>query len=156
MNGTLLESAQRDVTTPSEDVRSVSGQRGALLFLNITEMPPVPREKVEEETVEEESELALEEAFANSTLQVEIQVRDPASGNYQRMALFPATPVASVLREADPGDLTKIYAIYPAIFVEATDNFAVVGLSLPPKWRARVFHSQGAQWVYSLGVAPLC
>jgi hypothetical protein len=129
MNGTLLESAERTATTPSEDVVSFAGQRGVMLALDITKAPNV-----------------------NETLALQLEAKDPSSGKYVPITAF---AVSKKGEELGAGT-TLLFSVYPgALETAAVGSHEVQGLPLPRKWRVKVTHSGAGKWTYSVGASPL-
>jgi len=152
MNSTLLKPEERTATTATEDQTSSAGQRGALLTLDVTKAPPKARAEKEGESAKEKEELAAEKAAEEGTLTVSIEARDPASGKYVPLTVFAVTKKA---KELEAG-VTLAYTLYPgALETSALGGHEVMALALPSSWRAKVTHSAGGKWTYTLGAAAL-
>lgn len=117
--GTLLASAARTATTNTSDQTNYNA-RGVLISLDVSANPG-----------------------GGETLSLDIQYKDPISGNYA--SLFPVTVVST----ASNG--TFSVELYPgAVETGAIAALFVQGLALPRTWRARVVHSAAGSWTYSL------
>jgi len=83
------------------------------------------------------------------TLQLWVEAQDPVSGKWAPVANFP-TILASSLG-ATPPFATFLYHLYPgAVETVAQAQQDVQSLAVPPVWRARVAHSGGGSWTYTL------
>jgi hypothetical protein len=174
MNNTLLKSEDRSATSTSEDQNTPAGQRGVLLTLDVTDVPAgkaeaeaakqaaveavaaaevgAPKEAAEAELVEAEAALAAAEADEAGTLAVSLELRDPASGKYVPITAFAVTKKASELGAG----ATLAYTIYPgALETAAVGGHEVMALPLPGKWRVKVTHSAGGDWIYTVGASKL-
>jgi hypothetical protein len=129
MNSTLLKSEERTATTSTLDQTSSGSQRGVLLVLDVTKAPA-----------------------AADTLTVSIEVRDPATGKYVPLTAFAASKKGEELEAG----ATLAFSLYPgALETGALAGHEVMGLALPSAWRAKVTHSAGGKWTYTLGALAL-
>lgn len=129
MNKTLLVSEEREATTATEDQVSSSIQKGVLLTLDVTSAPN-----------------------ANDTLQIEIEAKDPASGKYVPLTAYAVSKKGSEIQAG----ATLAFTLYPgAAETAALGGHEVMALALPSSWRAKVVHSAGGKWTYTLGAQAL-
>lgn len=148
----LLASEERSQTTSSDDVLNYMEDGGAFLVLDVTKVPPAARAKKEEETEKEKAELKAEEEAVEGTLKVVVEAKDPVSGKYVPLTAFAVTKKASELEAG----ATLAYTIATgAAETAAIANHEVQALPLPRNWRAKVEHSKGGKWTYSLGYQAL-
>lgn len=128
-NGTLLASEKRTATTKSADVSTGSGERGALIALDITEAPNTA-----------------------GKLTLQLEAKDPSSGKYVPITAFAASKEGKELAAGT----TLLFSVYPGgLETAAVNNHEVQGLALPKTWRVAVTHSTADEWTYSVGVSPL-
>ena len=126
----VLASAARTASTPTPDQTNFNG-RGAMIMLDVTATPNDAQ-----------------------TLQVTVEVKDPASAKYVPIASFTAL-TASVLG-ASPTTETYVYTLYPgATETIATAKHELQALPLSRIWRVNVLHSAAGSWTYSVGFINL-
>ncbi|GEM_PF-4289009 len=130
LEATLLAANARTAEPSIADQVNYNG-RGVLLYLSVTANPN-----------------------NGDTLQIALQWKDPASGNYVNLA----APAASALGGV-AGRLALLY--YPGAGVAAGAVPTGCGLDaqypgvLPRTWRPRVIHSGSGAWTYALGATIL-
>lgn len=148
----LFGSEERTQTSLSDDVLSYLEDGGAFFVLDVTKAPPAARAKKEGETEKEKAELKAEEEAAEGTLKVVIEAKDSVSGKYIPITAFAATKKAS---ELGAGATLAFTVAIGAAETAAIANHEVQALPLPRNWRAKVEHSKGGKWTYSLGYQAL-
>ena len=118
MSNQIYPSAVRSATFTGDDNREVPGSWGAEVALNVTSVP------------------------GTDTVQLVVEGRDPASGQYY--------PILSAAARAAVG--MDVLTISPGVTAVANVSAADV---LPDTYRARVVHSAGTPFTYSLSVTEL-
>ena len=114
---TALASGARTATTTSAD-QTNHNAKGVLLTLRTTVVPGV------------------------DTIQLFVDIKDPASGQYNSLASFPSFGAAVDW---------KSYLVYPGAVLADTSLAGSVSLVIPRTWRARVNHSGVGSFTYSVG-----
>jgi hypothetical protein len=116
---TLLSSAARTATTTSADQLNPSA-RGAQVVLNVT-------------------------ANASAAgIQLQIQGKDPVSGNYYNLTAAPT---------AVTGTGNFIYELYPGIGAASGDVTQRTSASLPSTFRVKITHGDASSVTYSVGAS---
>jgi hypothetical protein len=122
---TLLSSAARTVSTASADQVNQSGA-GVVLYLNVTV------------------------SSGTGGLQVFIQIKDPASGQYFNLNNAP-TAITAVGHYA--------YVVYPSASAPGNQGSSLVNqytyAPLPRTWRVTVLHGDASSYTYSVGASIL-
>jgi len=113
---TILASNGRSSTTTSADLTNYNA-RGAALYLKVTSVPGV------------------------DTVQLEIEAKDPESGDYWSMAAG----------TAGAGLRTEDWVVYPGATQPGARVDQLVGLPLPRTWRVKIVHSGVGEFFYSVG-----
>jgi len=118
LEGSLLASAARTTATPSPD-QIAHNHRGILfVMLNVTV------------------------ASGTGGLIVQIQGKDPVSGNYFKLHADPAAIIATGL---------KVYALGLGIGAAAGDVLGAFNIALPRTWRVNVAVGDASSYTYSVG-----
>lgn len=128
---TLLSSAARTATATPVSQTNTYGS-GVLLFLNITATPNNAE-----------------------TLTPSIEWIDPVTGTAVfTLKGFTAITASTLGASPSAGSREFMFCLYPgAVDASATDRAEVVSGPLPRIWQARVTHSAGGSWTYSLGAS---
>lgn len=122
----LLDSEVRSATNVTDDVRSARDDKALMFFLDITKAP----------------------AASATTLTFVLEAKDPVSGKY-----VPVTSYEASKKGEELGAGTTLVFIVGSASAETKDVAAVQSqaLALPRTWRAKVVHSAGGNWTYTLG-----
>ena len=124
-SGQLLASAVRTASVSSNDIDAADA-RGVQVIVNVTADPA-----------------------AAETIAVQVEGKDPVSGNY-----FPITAFAAVADTVTPS--TEIYTLYPAILETGTvANSQISSAPVPRTFRVKVTHSASGSWTYSVAYSLL-
>lgn len=127
--GTLLNQAVRNATTPTAD-QTNTNSRGVMLFIDVKDVAPSGTE----------------------TLNIVVEVKDPANGGY--VAIYNSALTAGAGFSTASG--VKAYLIHPdAAETQDNPNLYAQAIPLSRTWRARVVHSASGSWNYSLGYSLL-
>jgi hypothetical protein len=117
ISGVLLPSQARTVSTNSAEASTPPNTPGATFFVDASTIA------------------------STETIQLVIQGKDPASGDFFTLVSFTAISSAA----------DWVYTVYPgAVETIANSTHEVQGLALPELWRARVVHSSTGSHVYSV------